>query len=202
MKIRDYGKSLFWQEVCNNGIRKDMRDEVLDKTVFSEGPILEIGCAAGNFAGKLKSRNRDFNYLGVDINEEKIKEAKAALPTMKFIKQDVLSDKFIDTLQLTKTIIAFQVLEHLGSLPNFKISDGREDIIFLSKLSKSTKVIFSVPNFKYRSDQFGGHMRWFDLDGWVSRYEGELKFIECWKVQHCYENKKNKFAFLFVAIKR
>lgn len=197
MKIVDYGSSLCWQKVCDS---KDVREEVLDKVKLPKGRILEIGCAKGNFAKRLAKRGRHSDYLGVDINEQEVSAAKDRLPSLKFMQADVLADSLSDIFKEAKTLVAFQVLEHLGTLPNFKTSDGAEDVAFLSKIPSGTKIIFSVPNFDYKSEQPGGHMRWFEAEGWVSRYKDQLDFLECWKINHC--KKKDKRIFLFVATKR
>jgi SAM-dependent methyltransferase len=48
--------------------------------------ILDVGCAQGGFAGIVAEHVKDFDYTGVDINEEMIKLAKERFSSRNFAK--------------------------------------------------------------------------------------------------------------------
>jgi SAM-dependent methyltransferase len=54
--------------------------------------ILDVGCGLADFAGFLKTRYREVQYVGVDISPKMIEEAKKLHPELDLRVQNVLVD--------------------------------------------------------------------------------------------------------------
>lgn len=162
-----------------NIIQEKMREMSL-KWISDEGGIVELGCSNGNFAELLYKRNF-LNYCGIDILKDKINEANKRLPKMSFFCCDIIQNLFL--LERAKTFISFQCLEHI-----------QEDLKVLQALNKDTNVILSVPNSPYK-----GHIRWFELEGWKSRFSPYIDFDYEYVIQN--PKKPKKRAFLFKGVR-
>lgn len=186
MKVVDLGTSVKWQKTDKRNVA-DVREKVISDIDFSSGLILEIGCAAGNFY-KLMSLSSRFNnhYVGVDLNCKQIDEAKKKFKNGRFICGDIL--KRDSLLRECRTIVSFQVFEHI-----------QKDFDMFKKIEKGKNIIFSVPNFPYRGNHPDGHRRFYELDGWVRRYENLIDFLEVWTIKHYYKNRK---IFVFQGVRR
>lgn len=142
-----------------------------------EKQIVELGCNDGNFAALMKRQGHINNYVGIDIQPEKVKKAKEKFPKMKFIVCDILQN--LELLDSATAFVSFQSLEHI-----------QDDLIILERLKPGCKVIVSVPNSEYK-----GHIRWFELDGWEERFSKFVDIIETVTIQN--PKKHNKRSFLF-----
>lgn len=138
--------------------------------------IIELGCSNGNFASLLH-KNEFKNYLGIDIQKDKIIEAKKEISDMNFICCDIINN--LTLLKEATTFVSFQCLEHI-----------KEDLKILNSLKKGTKIIISVPNSPYK-----GHIRWFELDGWEERFSLYITIDYFYVIQN--PNKPKKRSFLF-----
>lgn len=143
--------------------------------------VIEVGCNDGNFASLLKQQGI-INYIGVDIQKKKIKAAKINNPDMHFMCCDILEN--LDMLGGVTTFCAFQCLEHIEN-----------DLKILKALNKGTTVIISVPNRPYK-----GHVRWFELEGWVDRFSKYIYFDKSITIQH--PKKEQTRAFLFKGVRK
>ncbi len=153
-----------------------MREMALEWINHDIGGIIELGCSNGNFAKKLFKKGMT-NYYGIDIQQDKINEAKKKLPLMNFGCYDILDNLFI--LKKGATFISFQCLEHI-----------KDDLKVLNTLKEGTKIIISVPNNSYK-----GHIRWFELEGWKKRFLPYIEFdYEC-IIQNPKKLKKRSFLF-------
>ena len=163
-------------------INQDKMREMVSEWIFSEEKsIIELGCNDGNFAfmlNKFKIRN----YIGIDIQKDKIDLAKKKLPNMNFICCDIT--KNLHMLAEVTMFISFQCLEHI-----------HEDLDVLKALKEKTKVIISVPNRPYK-----GHIRWFELDGWKKRFSPYIGFNKIITIQH--PKKVNNRSFLFEGVSK
>lgn len=188
MKIINLDTSVKWQKSDKRDV-SDMREKILSDILFPKGLILEIGCAAGNFFDLLCKKKLDDNhYVGVDIDSQQINKARNKFPGANFIHGDALNSKFDETIKSASVIVSFQVLEHITM-----------DIDLIKKIEIGTFVVFSVPNFTYRSASVDGHKRWFELDGWVDRYKDVLNISEAWSIKHY---KKDRKIFVFQSTRR
>lgn len=151
-----------------------MREIALD-WIPENSKVVELGCSNGNFASLLK--NKKIQYLGIDILKNKIEEAINTVKNRKFICCDILQN--LNLLKNQDLFISFQCLEHI-----------KDDLLILKNLDEGVKTIFSVPNSPYI-----GHVRWFELDGWKSRYEKYIKFSDIYTIQNPRKNKKRSFLF-------
>lgn len=185
MKIVDLGVSIKWQESDKRSVT-DIRKEVLDKINFPEGSMLEVGCADGNFFKFLPSDRVD-SYVGVDVDNSQIKMARKYFPNADFRHGNILNSKFDDLIKSSKSIVSFQVLEHI-----------QYDIKLLEKINPGTLFVFSVPNFPFRGASPTGHKRYFEMDGWIKRYDGFLNISEVWTVHHYFKNRK---IFVFKSVR-
>jgi len=58
----------------------------LKQNLHNDMSVLDIGCAKGGFAGILSEHIKNFTYVGVDINQQMINEAKIRYPQHTFYK--------------------------------------------------------------------------------------------------------------------
>jgi len=147
-----------------------------------ENTIIELGCSSGNFARVLYHRHVE-NYIGIDVQQEKLDLAKEEMPEYEFLNINIVKDKSI--LEKADAFVSFQSLEHVGT------KDGNEDVDVLAHLKPNCKVIISIPNNPYKD----AHKRWFDLEGWKDRYSHLIFFNFEMTIQNI--NKKEKRSFLF-----
>lgn len=156
----------------------EMRSLTLDWII--DDNIIEIGCSDGNFASLLNIQGIK-NYIGVDILKDKIIKAKKDLPYMNFICCDILKNLYL--FNDMKTVVSFQCFEHII-----------EDLKILKSIQKGTKIILSVPNSPYK-----GHIRWYEKEGWKSRFSPYIDFDLIYTIQN--PIKKNKRSFLFRGVR-
>ena len=142
--------------------------------------IIELGCSDGNFASILNELG-NHHYIGIDIQREKIDSAKKSFPKMNFMCCDICENLYM--LGGAKTFVSFQCLEHIEN-----------DLKILKSLKVWTKVIISVPNSPYK-----GHVRWFEMEGWIKRFSPFIDFDEKITIQH--PKKKNKRSFLLKGVR-
>ena len=106
--------------------------------------IVDLGCGAGNMAAMLYD-NGYKNYLGIDINKDMLKVAKARVSHCTFVLKD-LTDKTTWGLYKDKDVfISTEALEHI-------IEDRR----VVKSIPSGKLIIISVPNFKHSE-----HVRFF-----------------------------------------
>jgi len=184
MKTIDLGTTVKWQKTDDRSV-PDIRRKVVDEISLPSDLMLEIGCAAGNFFDCLPNSNRK-NYIGIDLDSEQINKAKLRFPDGTFIYGDILD--FNNVLKSCKTIVSFQVFEHIEN-----------DFALFDKIDSGKKMIFSVPNFPYRGAFPDGHKRYYEVDGWIKRYEKEVDFSEAWIIKHY---KKNRKIFVFQGVRK
>ena len=141
--------------------------------------IVEVGCSSGNFAELIK--DTEHRYIGVDIQSDKINEARKKLPEMNFVNCDITKNLYI--VERASTFISFQCLEHI-----------KDDKKVINAISFAATVIFSVPNREYK-----GHIRWYELEGWKKRFEPYIAMKEVITIQH--PKKPNNRSFLFKGIR-
>jgi len=141
----------------------------------NEDLVIELGCNAGNFATLMHKKG--VKYIGVDIQKDKIDQARKVLPKMKFKVCDITKD--VNLLKKASSFVSFQCLEHI-----------KEDKKVLNAITQGTKVIISVPNSKFK-----GHVRWYEVDGWKERFSTYIDLDKVITIQN--PKKANKRAFLF-----
>jgi len=186
MKLIDLGISIKWQKTDERSV-PDIREKIVSDINFPPGLILEIGCAAGNFFKSMTFSSRFNNeYIGIDLDLKQISKAQKQFPYGKFIHGDILA--FGDLLKSCKTIVSFQVFEHIEN-----------DFDLFDKIDSGKNIIFSVPNFPYRGKFPDGHKRHYELDGWIKRYKDILNITEVWTIKHY---KKNRKVFVFQCTRR
>lgn len=130
--------------------------------------------------------NHGLDYTGVDLDCKQIEKAKKRFPNGTFICGDIL--KMGDLLKKCKTIVSFQVFEHI-----------QDDLNMFDKIESGKHMIFSVPNFPYRKNSPDGHKRHYELAGWVKRYEPLADISNVWVIKHF---KKDRKIFVFQGIRK
>ena len=98
--------------------------------------ILEIGCGEGLLACEIKKRFPDMIYIGIDINDEIISEARKTCPNTMFEVGSIYELNKYNSEEFDYVIVS-EVLEHIEE-PNKALDE-------IHKLN-SEKFIFSVPN--------------------------------------------------------
>ncbi len=99
-------------------------------------PVLEIGCGNGYLVKFMKNKEQ---YLGVDIQESFIENAKSKHPSCTFIKLEVGKDKFPH--RKFGSIVLLAVAEHLENI----------DAVFLQlkkNLSPGGRIIITTPTIQ------------------------------------------------------
>lgn len=162
-----------------NTTQKEMR-EIASKWIVKDDYVIEIGCNTGNFAALLNKKVK--GYTGVDIQEDKISEARIKLPKMNFVNCDIIQN--LEMLKNATVVVSFQTLEHI-----------EEDLKILEAVPWGCIVIISVPNSKFK-----GHVRWFEIEGWRERFSKYVSIHEEITIQN--PKKLNKRSFLFRGIRR
>ena len=144
--------------------------------------ILDIGCGPGQFAKLCIDTGVD--YSGIDYSKTAIRMAAkfTGMPEL-FRCADITSFKSIDPKG--SVIVMLEVLEHIV-----------EDLEVIEKISKGSEIIFSVPNYNYRS-----HYRYFtSLKKVRDRYK---HLIDINSSHTIYLNKpKTKAIYLIKSIKK
>lgn len=106
--------------------------------------VIDLGCGSGQFA-KLLLKNGKFFICGIDFSGEAISMAQRSNPEHKekFVVGDLLNGFQIPPYDL---VTCFEVLEHITN-----------DLDVIKKIDSGKRLIFSVPNYNYKS-----HVRKFD----------------------------------------
>ena len=165
-----------------NTTQNYMREMAAEWISSDEKCVIELGCSDGNFT-ELLHRKKIKNYIGIDILKDKIDIAKKKFPDMYFICCNICES--LHLLGEATTFVSFQCLEHLGT------KNGIEDSEVLKSVKSGTHVVISVPNSPYKKE----HKRWFEVDGWIKRYNKILHFDDIITIQN--EKKLLKRSFLF-----
>ncbi len=124
--------------------------------------ILEIGCGSGQFGHYLYDCGYT-KYLGIDFSEEAIKIAQT------FSSQNYKTINYKDmNFDRYDLFILLEVIEHL-----------EDDIYLIKKIPIGKTVIFSVPDFWYKS-----HVRVYDINKIKTRFSKYLNFREIIAHEH------------------
>lgn len=109
------------------GISQDFRyKELIDKKVFEDASVLEIGCGTGGFLEYLIKNNiiRNGSYCGIDLVEEMQLINQQKYPQYRFLTRDILKEP-VDEI--------FDVVVFCGVF-NIKTMHGKE---YMEKLLES-----------------------------------------------------------------
>jgi 2-polyprenyl-3-methyl-5-hydroxy-6-metoxy-1,4-benzoquinol methylase len=128
--------------------------------------ILEIGCGSGQFAEMLHREGR-FDYLGLDISPEAIRQAsQKQLEPFQFKTGDALESDVILNHSYD-SVVCTEVLEH--------IELDRE---LVQRIRPGTRCLCTVPNFPYVS-----HVRHFEsCDQVYERYANFFQNLNVWAI--------------------
>lgn len=90
-----------------------MRELATDLLPYTlRGLTVEVGCSDGNFLRLLLQKHNVEEYVGIDINQDKINKCKSEFPNFKFVCGDVLS---CYPVERASYFLSFQTLEHVGT---------------------------------------------------------------------------------------
>lgn len=91
LRFDDY-RALGWTSVERQFTRLD----IFSSELFWQGNdlVLDVGCGRGDFLTFSKIRNLDCQYVGLDVSDVLLTQAKAQFSNGKFIEDDFLSDSF------------------------------------------------------------------------------------------------------------
>ncbi len=90
-----------------------------EKIKYKIKSILDVGCASGRIIELLKVYYKDFNFLGIDIVEDQINQARKNYPLYKFSCSDVFSLDIINKYELINATGVFQHEKNYMKLLNF-----------------------------------------------------------------------------------
>jgi len=150
--------------------RGDLRERPDEYTtasqVIDDGPVLEVGCAFGQFADYLPP---EIDYMGMDVSAELIKRAREKHPERIFVCGNATKMGAHQWGKGFKHTCIFQVLEH------FNWDDFHKLMQTLKKMTR-TSLIFSVPKgIPSKADAIA--------DGHLIGWEDEADLADCFK-QH------------------
>lgn len=101
--------------------------EEIENKVPKKGKIIDLGCGDGVLTNYLALKEKGRDVLGIELNEERVKEADKGLENAKFVAGDILEEDFAKA----DCILLVHVLHHLDS-PD-------EQIKMLEKIEKKLK---------------------------------------------------------------
>ncbi|ONI44405.1 hypothetical protein AN640_05605 [Candidatus Epulonipiscium fishelsonii] len=158
--------------------------EAIRKLIFLNRniSIIDIGCGVGQFANMLFDYGFT-NYKGLDYSQEAINMAQQTNTEhkSKFQCGDALIHSIFE--ENYNLVILFEILEHVNA-----------DIKLMQRISKNSKVLFSVPNFPSKY-----HVRYFEnKKEVVNRYKPYIKILD---IQVIHLNKKS-VLYLVCGIKK
>ena len=123
-----------YKKIMSNFFSNLLND--LEKNEKKDVKVFEIGCGEGLLAYEIRKRFPDLDYIGIDINEKIISEARNTCNDLKFeVGSIYMLDKY--SKEEFDYVIVSEVLEH--------IEDPLKALSEIKKI-KSKKYIFSVPN--------------------------------------------------------
>ncbi len=155
-------------------IREDIIDLVPNK---KENIILEIGCGDGGTLFKLKSSHKASQIVGVEINEEIVKNSKFKLD--KIIINDIETIELPFEFKSFDIIILGDVIEHL--INPWKLLDKlahylKDDGCFICSIPniRSWKTIKNLVLGEWKYENSGlmdfGHLRYFCLNDIIKMF--------------------------------
>lgn len=163
------------QEILPSGMYKAMLVRKLLERYQFESPVLEVGCATGEFLDKLASLGK--SGVGIDPCAESIEVAKARLEGKPF---EVLQNGLFEyDGRGFRSLFIFEVLEHIEA----DIDAMRRP---LDMLEPGGLIMLSVPakqNLYTEEDAFQGHVRRYERDEMRSKLEAagfEIKTFWCY----------------------
>jgi 2-polyprenyl-3-methyl-5-hydroxy-6-metoxy-1,4-benzoquinol methylase len=118
----------------NKSVEKEKRLKIMAR--LCHGKVLEFGCGNGTSSAVIRNHGL---VVGVDINGEKINEAKQNYSDISFIQSDVLNLAF--SPETFDTVVLPEILEHVS-----EEAGDRMLKIAWKLLKQSGRLIVSVPN--------------------------------------------------------
>ncbi len=120
-----------------HGVNKSIEKRLKITAQLCHGKVLELGC--GNGTSSAVIRNHGLVVVGVDMNGEKINEAKQNYSDISFIQSDVLNLAF--SPETFDTVVLPEILEHVSEETGHSMLDTAWKLLKLSG-----RLIVSVPN--------------------------------------------------------
>lgn len=74
---------------------QELRFNILERVIFPQASVLDVGCGLGNLYDYLKNRGYDFDYTGIDILPEMIAHAKEKNPQLECICGNIFIDNLL-----------------------------------------------------------------------------------------------------------
>ena len=117
----------FWKNTRFGGVPDHNYDEFI-LSVLEPGSVLDVGCGAGRFVETL---SKDHAYVGIDISESAINQAKEDYPEQVFSCKDIVKDKIgmqFDNV-FTWTALEHVPPEHIKAVANKLKKAAKKNII-------------------------------------------------------------------------
>jgi 2-polyprenyl-3-methyl-5-hydroxy-6-metoxy-1,4-benzoquinol methylase len=115
------------------------------------GRVLELGCGEGSLSGAIHARGHE--VIGVDMNADKIAQARATFPDVTFVERNILDLELPDAG--FDTVVIAEVLEHVTDETGSHILD-----LAWRQVCPGGRLVVSVPN--ENSIPHPNHIRRFD----------------------------------------
>lgn len=144
-RYKEFGyspKSLGWDKG-----KQDLRYQILlEEFNLEKKTILDIGCGFGDANKSIQSRTNNYTYLGIDIVEDLINEAKQQYKeseNINFVLEDFLKSNIEDTYDIVVSSGVF----------NFKLQDDDNYAFINSFMKKAFKIAKEGFAFDFLSDK-------------------------------------------------
>lgn len=154
---------------------------------YLRGNIVEVGIGHGSYCREL---SRLGYYLGVDLDEKSIEDAKTRFPGVRFVQADILQNGFLRPWlnDPADAIVSVNVLEHIDN-------DRRALSNLVDALKIGGFLLVSVPALMllYNDlDKLAGHCRRYNLSDFRDLLAGQPVAIE----RLCYFNPLGGLGWL------
>ena len=135
---------------------------------YLEGKILEIGIGHGGYHEVLAPFGE---YIGLDIDEKSVQEARKKFPKGNFQTADILEKNFYESFTKSRldNIVMINVLEHI-------VEDEKAIENLIAALCPGGHLLLNIPafNFLYNDlDRLAGHIRRYNKGSMKKLLEGK-----------------------------
>ena len=121
---------------------------------YLNAPLLEIGVGHGSYASFLKDLGP---YMGVDIDEDSVAEAREQFPDLEFETTDITTEDFVSKVgeNRFRSIVCLNVVEHIEDHQTAFVNLGRA----LDKGGHLLIIVPALPQLYNDLDKLAGHHR-------------------------------------------
>lgn len=129
---------------------QELRFKILERVIFSQASVLDVGCGLGNLYDYLKNQGYEFEYTGVDILPEMIYRAKEKNPQLEFICGNIFIDDLFGSRKFDIVYASGIFNIELGNNEDFLCSALRKFVALSNKF-----VVFNLLHNRSKTMEAG-----------------------------------------------